>query len=384
MDKTDILSLLPDELEAFLSSEAKAENPSFLSAGEIKEDTPAQNLQDRHNGNTRPDKGIPAYRAKQVFSWLHKGAPFSEMSNIPLGTRDFLSNNSILNPPEIRRKLVSKIDGTVKFLLALSDGQCIESVLMRYEHGNTVCVSSQAGCRMGCAFCASHLNGFSRNLLPSEMLWQVLTAAKNNPRGDEKINNIVIMGIGEPLDNFQNVIKFIKIASCPGGINISPRHISLSTCGLVDKIELLAKERLAITLSVSLHAADDISRDKIMPINKKWNIDSLMKACKSYFEMTGRRISFEYALISGVNDTEEEAKRLSLLLKKSLGSIPVHVNLIPLNEVLESGLQKSPRERVKMFADILLKSGINATVRRRLGPDINASCGQLRLKNTVN
>ena len=320
--------------------------------------------------------GEASYRAGQLFGWLQKGASLEEMSNLPKSLREKLGEVSTISLPIIRRKLVSKIDGTVKYLYELNDGQCIESVLMRYEHGNTVCVSSQAGCRMGCTFCASHRSGFVRCLSPGEMLGQVIMTARDT---GERVDNIVLMGIGEPLDNYDNVLKFLRLASDAEGLCIGARHISLSTCGIVPKIDQLAKEELQITLSVSLHAATDEKRDQIMPINRKWKIHELLGACRRYFEATGRRISFEYALIDSVNDNLAEADALASLLRRELGKMPIHVNLIPVNEVKESGYKKSSRERVDAFAERLGRRGIIATVRRKLGSDINASCGQLRL-----
>ncbi|MBQ4108208.1 MAG: 23S rRNA (adenine(2503)-C(2))-methyltransferase RlmN, partial [Clostridia bacterium] len=266
----------------------------------------------------------------------------------------------------------SKIDGTQKYLFKLYDGELIESVFMRYQHGNTLCISSQVGCRMGCKFCASTLLGRTRDLLPSEMLGQIIAAEKDT---GERISNVVMMGIGEPLDNYDNTIKFLKLVSSDDGLNIGLRHISVSTCGLVDKIERLSEENLPVTLSISLHAYDNSVRDEIMPVNKKYPIEVLLGACQKYFEKTSRRISFEYTLIAGKNDTAEGACRLAAIIKKYIKS-PCHVNLIPLNEVKETKLETS--KNVTNFKNKLLSLGINATVRRRLGADINASCGQLR------
>ena len=344
--KTDLLSLTPAELEELM-----------VSIGE------------------------PKYRAKQLFTQMHKGISPAEMTNIGKATLAKLCEVSFFALPSVRRKLVSAIDGTVKYLFELTDGNCVESVVMRYKHGNTICISSQVGCRMGCAFCASTIGGKVRDLTPAELLGQVIAAAKDM---GERISNIVMMGIGEPLDNYSNVIKFLHLVGIEDGINIGYRHISLSTCGVVDKINQLAKENLPITLSISLHASDDQTRSEIMPINRKWKIADLLGACKDYYAKTGRRISFEYTLIAGKNDSPASALRLAELLNSTLrtkgsqSSFPIHVNLIPVNPVDETGFSSSGKEAVTKFASILEKKGIRATVRRRLGADINASCGQLR------
>ena len=321
---------------------------------------------------------IPAFRAKQISEWITRGADFDEMTNLPLELRGKLKKEAKLFYPVIERKLVSKIDGTIKYLMRLSDGNCVECVLMDYEHGTTICISTQVGCRMGCRFCASTIGGKLRDLEASEMLGQVISAEKDSGK---KISGVVMMGIGEPLDNYGNSIKFIKLVSSDKGLNIGQRHISLSTSGLVDKIRKLAKEDLQITLSISLHAYDDEVRSSIMPVNNKWNIDSLLTACRDYFDETGRRISFEYTLISGKNDSEEGALELAALLKKYFGKRPLHINLIPVNEVTETGFKRSDKAAVNAFAETLCKNGVNATVRRRLGSDINAACGQLRRDN---
>ncbi|MBQ9129394.1 MAG: 23S rRNA (adenine(2503)-C(2))-methyltransferase RlmN, partial [Clostridia bacterium] len=321
--------------------------------------------------------GQPAFRAKQVYTWLHKGVrSYEEMTNLPKALRDTLAEKYPICAPSVVRKQESQKDGTIKYLWELSDGNCVETVLMRYHYGNTVCISTEVGCRMGCAFCASTIGGKVRDLAPSEMLGQIIAAELDS---GEKISNIVMMGIGEPLDNYDNVIKFLKLVGNEKGLNIGYRHISLSTCGLVDKIELLAKENFPITLSISLHASDDETRSAIMPVNKKWNIDKLLSACLSYYRATGRRISFEYTLISGKNDSPEAAARLATLLNSALRtrnsgeSFPIHVNLIPVNPVTETGFSASDKKAVEKFASILEKKGIRATVRRRLGGDINAS-----------
>ena len=323
---------------------------------------------------------IPAFRAKQISEWIIKGADFDEMTNLPVELREKLKKEAKLFYPVIERKLVSKIDGTIKYLMRLSDGNCVECVLMDYEHGTTICISTQVGCRMGCRFCASTIGGKLRDLEASEMLGQVISAEKDSGK---KIGGVVMMGIGEPLDNYDNSIKFIKLVSSDKGLNIGQRHISLSTSGLADKIRSLAKEDLQITLSISLHAYDDEVRSSIMPVNKKWNIDSLLTACRDYFDETGRRISFEYTLISGKNDSKEGALKLSALLKKYFGKRPLHINLIPVNEVTETGFKRSDKTAVNAFAETLCKNGVNATVRRRLGSDINAACGQLR-RDSIN
>jgi len=301
------------------------------------------------------------------------------MTNIPKSLRDILTNEDIgiLHYPKIVKKQVSSIDGTVKYLFELHDLQLIESVVMKYEHGNTICVSTQAGCRMGCKFCASTLGGKVRDLTAGEILGQIISAQRDF---GERISGVVMMGIGEPLDNYDNVMRFLDIVGSPDSLNIGYRHISLSSCGLVDKINRLADEKYPITLSISLHATNDSERDKIMPINSKWNIDALLCACRDYFDKTGRRISFEYTLISGENDSPEQAKKLAELIKKYFRSRPVHVNLIPLNHVDERSFRAGSRADVKTFCDTLNALGVNATVRRRLGPDIDASCGQLRHK----
>ncbi|MGM9522085.1 MAG: 23S rRNA (adenine(2503)-C(2))-methyltransferase RlmN [Oscillospiraceae bacterium] len=321
--------------------------------------------------------GEPAFRAKQIFKWLWSGVrSFDEMLNIPKSLRSKLDDIFFITCPVVEKKQVSHIDGTIKYLWRLGDGNCVESVVMHYEHGNTVCVSSQVGCAMGCAFCASTIGGRVRNLAPSEILDQVMYSQLDS--GD-KISNIVMMGIGEPLDNFDSVIKFLTLVNNPDGLNIGMRHISLSTCGLTEKVDKLAGFNLQLTLSVSLHAPDDETRSKIMPVNKAYGVDKVLEACIRYFKRTGRRISFEYAMIDGVNDTRDHAE----LLASKLKGTGCHVNLIPLNEVEESALHPSKPENLKQFISILQKHGINVTVRRKLGPDINASCGQLRRKREI-
>ncbi len=320
--------------------------------------------------------GGKAFRAKQIFAWLHRGVTdFSQMTDISKKEIEYLKENYYINTLEIERKLCSKNDGTVKYLFKLRDGEFVESVFMKYKHGNSVCISTQVGCRMGCKFCASTLNGRIRDLTPSEMLDQVLSIRDDT---GEQISNIVLMGMGEPLDNYENVLKFLRIVNCSEGINIGMRHISLSTCGLVDKIYKLLEENLQLTLSVSLHASNNETRREIMPIANKWSMDELLKACKIYGDKTGRRISFEYTVIEGVNDKKEDAAQLAKCLK----GILCHVNLIPVNPVKERNFKPGNKENIIFFCKLLKNYGICATIRRTLGEDINASCGQLR-QNTV-
>lgn len=318
--------------------------------------------------------GQPGFRAEQVFVWLHRGArSYAEMTNLPLSLRQTLAEKYPLFTPQAVRRQESARDGTIKYLWQLADGNCVEAVLMRYHYGNTVCISSEVGCRMGCAFCASTLGGLVRRLEPEEMLDQVLFTQLDSGL---PISHIVLMGIGEPLDNFDNVMRFLELVNSPKGMHISMRHISLSTCGLVPKIDELAKRNLQITLSVSLHAPSDGIRDRIMPVNKAYPTQELLDACRRYYAATSRRISFEYAMIRGVNDSEADAR----LLLKRLKGLPAHMNLIPLNHVEESPLEPSTREAVARFQKILEDGGLPATVRRSLGGDIDASCGQLRRK----
>ena len=323
--------------------------------------------------------GEPRYRAGQIFPQLHKGLSPEEMTNIGKITREKLAEVASYYLPRVKRKLVSEIDGTVKYLFELSDGHAVESVVMHYDHGTTICISSQVGCAMGCKFCASTIGGKVRNLTPAELLGQVIAAAKDS---GERIDGIVMMGIGEPLDNFDNVIRFLTLVNAEGGVNIGYRHISLSTCGLVPQIDRLANYKLPITLSISLHAADDETRDSIMPVNRAYPVAELLAACLRYYKTTGRRISFEYTLIRGKNDSREQAQKLALVLNRALRTrtetMPIHVNLIPVNEVEETGFQRAGAQAIKQFAATLEKNGIRATIRRRLGADINASCGQLR------
>ncbi len=324
--------------------------------------------------------GYQKFRAKQIYEWMYRGNDFSQMSNIPEKMRIDLDGMAVINLPKIRKKLVSDIDGTIKYLFLLNDGNFIESVVMKYNYGLSVCISSQCGCRMGCRFCASTIGGKVRDLLPSELIGQIIVASADI---GERISHIVMMGIGEPLDNYDNVIKFLKLVNQPEGLGISYRNISLSTCGIVPKISELANLAFPITLSISLHASNDISRSEIMPINNTYSISELLYACNNYFKKTGRRISFEYTLISGKNDSKENAKELASVLKKHISG-PIHVNLIPLNPVIERDFKTVDRHFAQKFADILKSLGVNATVRRTLGPDINASCGQLRRSEEIN
>ena len=337
--KKDILSLLPAELEQELES-----------------------------------LGEPKFRAKQIFSWLHRGVrDFDQMSNLPKSLREKLKENYALYQPQVLRKQVSQLDGTIKYLWELADGNAVETVVMQYKHGNTVCVSSQVGCRQGCAFCASTIGGLVRCLEPSEILDEVLFSKLDSGL---EISNIVLMGIGEPLDNFDNVMRFLELVNHPEGMNIGMRHISLSTCGLIERFDDLAQRDLQLTLSVSLHAPDDETRSKLMPANRGRGVQKLMEACRRYYERTGRRISFEYAMIDGVNDTEKHAR----LLAREARSLSAHVNLIPLNHVEERQFRPSTSGHMKAFIKILEDEGVNVTVRRRLGSDVDASCGQLRRK----
>jgi len=318
--------------------------------------------------------GQPKFRAKQLFSWLQKGVEsFDDMTNIPKSLRDDLKESCYIATVKIVKRYESSIDGTVKYVFELYDGEYIESVFMKYEHGYTVCISTQVGCRMGCSFCASGIGGLVRHLTASEMLSQIMMASKDN---GVRISNVVMMGMGEPLDNFHNSVRFLELVSSEEGLGIGMRHISLSTSGVVSGIEKLKEYNLPITLSISLHAPDDTIRSSMMPVNKKWNIDALLKACKDYQKITTRRISFEYALIEGVNDTKECAQKLAEILK----GIMCHVNLIPANPVKENSFKKPDKNRILAFKDRLESLGVNTTVRRTLGADIDASCGQLRRK----
>ena len=335
----DILSMLPEELEK-----------DFEALGEQK------------------------FRASQVFQWLSRGVrDFDGMTNLSKPLRERLKAEYDLYMPKVLNKQISATDGTIKYLWELRDGNAVETVVMSYKHGNTVCVSSQVGCRQGCAFCASTIGGLVRNLEPSEILDEVMYSQINSGK---PISNIVLMGIGEPLDNFDNVMRFLQLVNHPKGMNIGMRHISLSTCGIIERFDDLAQRDLQLTLSVSLHAPDDETRSKIMPANRGRGVDALIAACRKYYEKTGRRISFEYAMIDGVNDTERHAR----LLAKHARSVAAHVNLIPLNHVDERPFQPSTPEHLRAFIKLLESEGVNVTVRRKLGGDVDASCGQLRRK----
>ncbi len=316
---------------------------------------------------------LPRFRTAQVFDWLHNKqvTTFSEMTNLSKALIAQLEECAFITSHTIEKKLVSNIDGTVKYLFSMPDGSLCESVVMTYEHGKSICISTQIGCRMGCSFCASTKAGFVRHMTPAEIIEQLYAAQRDL---NERIGHIVLMGIGEPLDNYDNVLKFLRLVSDERGANLSLRHVSLSTCGLVDRIDRLAEEQLGLTLSVSLHAPNDTIRNQTMPVSLKWPIDELISACRRYAEKTSRRISFEYALISGLNDSDECADELASRLRGML----CHVNLIPVNEIKETSYKKSQKERIYAFQQRLIRRGINATVRRTLGADISAACGQLR------
>ena len=316
--------------------------------------------------------GFETYRAKQLMGWLLSGASFSEMHNLPSNLIEFLSENAYEQPVQIIKRLVSKKDGTEKYLFSLVDGSCIEGVLMPYRHGNTLCISTQVGCNMGCRFCASTLNGKKRNLSAGEMLGQVVSV--NRLHREKTVQNVVMMGSGEPLDNYNNVLKFIRLISLSEGLNISQRRITLSTCGLADKIRSLADERLAITLSVSLHASNDDIRQSLMPIARRYSIKELISACKHYISLTHRRVSFEYALIKGVNDGQEHAEELCQILR----GFQCHVNLITLNAVDETDYVGSDRFAANKFFNYLNEKNIAVSMRRTMGEDIQGACGQLR------
>lgn len=347
-EKTDIMEMLPDELEEFLTS---------------------------------PPYSQPRFRAGQIFAWLHRGVDFDGMTDQPKALREALSEACIIKTPEIEKKLTSEVDGTVKYLFRLWDGNTVEAVYMKYEHGNTLCVSSQVGCRMGCRFCASTRSGRVRDLCASEILGEVIAAGRDT---GTRISNIVMMGIGEPLDNFDETVRFLRLVSAPGGLNISPRHISVSTCGIVPRIYELAELDIPVTLSISLHAPGDAERSAIMPINNTYGTEALLTACRDWFLKTGRRISFEYTLIDGKNDSPGTARRIAELLFRYMNDggrrLPLHVNLIPLNDVDGVGMRRASRASVERFRDTLTTLGVTATVRRRLGPDIDAACGQLRIR----
>lgn len=338
MEKTDILSLNTKELEKALSP-----------------------------------FGAPQYRTAQIFDWLHNKCvtKFDEMTNIPKSLLLQMDDSFVIFDCSIEKKQESMYDKTVKYLFSLSDGELVECVVMKYKYGSTVCISTQIGCKIGCAFCASGANGFKRNLTPSEMLAQVYAAQRAL---GIKMSHVVLMGMGEPLDNFDNVVKFLRLISDPSGQNIGMRKISISTSGIVPRIYELAKLNLGVTLSISLHAPSDEIRSALVPANKKWGIDELLHACRDYTKVTSRRISFEYTMIAGVNDSDECAALLASRLKGML----CHVNLIPANEVAKKGYKRSGDGRIEAFNSILAAKGINATVRRSLGSDIDAACGQLK------
>ncbi len=338
----DLKSLTPEELETY-----------FVSVGE------------------------PRFRAKQVFAWLSKGVTdYSAMANIPQKLREKLASETFINSLRLLSKQVSQTDGTSKYLWELRDGNAVETVVMRYEYGNSVCISTQVGCRQGCAFCASTIGGLVRNLTPSEMLDEVLFSQREQ---GERISNIVLMGIGEPLDNYDAVMKFLRLVNHPDGMNIGMRHISLSTCGLTEQIDRLSEEKLQLTLAISLHAPDDETRTKLMPANKGRGVAEIIAACERYYAATGRRISFEYAMISGVNDAPEQAEHLARLARR----VGAHINLIPLNHVEERRFAPSDRNAIRSFCAVLERCGANYTLRRTLGGDVDASCGQLRRKREL-
>ncbi len=324
--------------------------------------------------------GLEKYRAKQVFAWLHRDGKrvdrFEDMTDLPLRVRTLLAGRYRVGTLRVVRRQLSRLDGTQKLLLEAADGSRVEAVWMEYHHGNTVCISTQVGCRMGCRFCASTLGGLVRDLTPGEMLEEVYTLERVCAPQGQKVGGVVLMGIGEPLDNFENVCAFLEILSCPEGKNLSLRHVSLSTCGLIPQIGRLAEKNYPLTLSISLHAPDDTARSTLMPVNAKYPVAPLLEACRQYFKRTGRRISFEYALVAGKNDAPEQASRLGELLRGT--GMPVHVNLIPVNEVRERDCRRGSRQSVRLFQEELTRCGVNATVRRELGSDISAACGQLR------
>ena len=318
------------------------------------------------------ENGFPKFRAKQIYDWLYKNVTdFDNMRNIPADLKAFLKSSSYISVANIEKKLVSRYDKTVKYLFSFNDGECVESVVMSYKHGYSICISTQVGCKMGCTFCATGKSGFSRSLAPSEMLGQIEAAQRDL---NIRISNIVLMGMGEPLDNFDNVVKFLRLVSSDNGLNIGMRHITLSTCGIVPKIYELAKLHLGITLSVSLHAPNDEIRQRTMPIARKYSIEELLKACSDYFKTTGRRVTFEYSMISGVNDSDEDARELSGRIR----DMNCHVNLIPVNPIKERSFVRSTRQAVENFKIKLEKCGINVTIRREMGSDIDGACGQLR------
>lgn len=317
--------------------------------------------------------GEQKFRAKQLYEWMHvkRVEKIEDMTNISASMKtmlDMRTSYTVLKPLEV---LISEIDGTRKYLFGLSDGNVIESVFMRYKHGNSVCISSQVGCRMGCRFCASTLNGLTRNLTASEMLEQIYAIERHT---GERVSNVVVMGSGEPMDNFDNLIKFVQLLTDENGINISQRNLTVSTCGIVPKIYELAKHKFQFTLAISLHASNDTKRKELMPIANAYTIEQILDACRNYFDMTGRRITFEYSLVAGVNDTPNDAAELI----KLLSGLNCHVNLIPVNPIKERDYKQSTADAITAFKNRLEKNGINSTIRREMGRDINGACGQLR------
>ena len=320
------------------------------------------------------DMGQPAFRAKQVFAWLHQGVPFERMSNLPKALRETLAENCLDNPVQVLETITSKLDGTIKLLYRLHDGHVIEGVLMRYKYGNTLCVSTQVGCRMGCAFCASTLDGCARSLSAGEILGQIVCANGVLAPQGQKVGNVVLMGSGEPLDNYDNVVRFLRILRMEGGLCIGMRSVSLSTCGLVPNMRRFAQEDLPVTLSLSLHAPNDEVRKRLMPVANAYTMDETLDACRYYIEKTGRRVIFEYALVHGVNAAPEQAAELAGRLR----GMQCHVNLIPLNSVPERGLTGVSEREVDAFRHVLEQKNISVTRRREMGDDIEGACGQLR------
>ena len=325
------------------------------------------------------EEGYPAFRGKQIFHWIHQGADFSEMTNIPESMRETLRQEAIAQPVKIRLERKSTLDGTVKLLYELRDGNCVEGVLMRYKYGVSLCISTQVGCRMGCRFCASTLEGLVRDLTAGEMLGEILCANRYLSSENVRVSHVVLMGSGEPLDNYEHVIRFLRLLKEEDGIRLSLRNVSLSTCGIVPKMYALAEENLPVTLCVSLHAPNDEIRRKTMPIAYKWSIREILDACRNYIRKTGRRVIFEYALSDGVNAGEDQARELASILR----GMQCHVNLIPLNTVEERDMKGITEDKVRKFLKILQENNISATRRREMGDDIEGACGQLRRK-TIN
>ena len=319
------------------------------------------------------EMGEKAFRAKQIYEWLHQkqAESFDEMSNLSAALREKLKERCVLTTLKMLEVQTSKIDGTQKYLFALPDGNVVESVLMKYKHGNSVCISSQVGCKMGCRFCASTIGGWTRNLLPSEMLEQIYRIQKLS---GERVSNVVVMGTGEPLDNYDNLLQFIRLLTDENGLHISQRNVTVSTCGIVPKMYELAEENLQITLAISLHASNQAKRAELMPIANKYSINEVLEACRNYFEKTGRRLTFEYSLVGGKNDTKEDAEELAHLIK----GLNCHVNLIPVNPIKERDYVQSDKKVIENFKNKLEKYQINVTIRREMGRDIDGACGQLR------